>query len=386
MRFAYFLQQFYGRSVIFFKKISTVSWLYFPRYEDMVSMTPVQSITAHQQHEIFLKVLQGLTELGYQVVSVTTDGHKVNAAFQSILRVTADKPWFANPFLKHHEDLQLEQNYQGHDERIYVINDTVHLWKNAFYQLLNNKKMIAPPFPGSESEKDIHINIDHLVSIHNKELGMKAKMAHRLTDKVLNPTIIERTKVQLEGAATHESTTTALLYYADSCNMSAYKETAAFLQLVRKWFTICNVKNNYHHCQSNDPNKKPITNNNQESLVFLEQFADWLRIWQDRRDKKKRTMLKGQFMSTETAKALRHTSLGIVQLARHLLTTYKNISYVLLGKVQSDTIEGRFGYLRKLAEETHSPALDSSLKERRLYAPLFSVNCLVTPSARLIWG
>ena len=61
-------------------------------------------------------------------------------------------------------------------------------------------------------------------------------------------------------------------------------------------------------------------------------------------------------MSTETAKALRHTSLGLVELARHLLVTFKDISYVLLGKVQSDTIEGRFGYLRKLAGGNPQPS------------------------------
>lgn len=322
----------------------------------MISMTPVQSITADKQQKIFLQVLQGLTEIGYQVVSVTTDGHKVNAAFQSLLGVTPDKPWFANPFLKQHEDKELELNWLGHDKKIYVLYDSVHLWKNAFYQLLNNKKLVAPPFPGSESQEDIHVNINHLVSIYNKELGMEAKMAHRLTDKVLNPSAIERTNVQLVGAATHESTTTALVYYADKCNMPAYKETAAFLRLVRKWFTICNVKNNYSHCQCNDPNRKPVTNNDQESLAFLEQFAEWLRIWQERRDNKKRTVLKGQFMSSETAKALRHTSLGLVELARHLLLTYKDITYVLLGKVQSDTIEGRFGYLRKLAGGNPQPS------------------------------
>ncbi|KAG0718420.1 hypothetical protein GWK47_007687 [Chionoecetes opilio] len=85
-----------------------------------------------------LGVLQGLTEVGYQVVSVTTDGHKVNTAFQAELGVTPDKPWFANPFV---------ENQEQHD----VINDTVHLWKNGFYQLLNKKKLVAPPFPGSKA-------------------------------------------------------------------------------------------------------------------------------------------------------------------------------------------------------------------------------------------
>ncbi|KAG0712977.1 hypothetical protein GWK47_001943 [Chionoecetes opilio] len=95
------------------------------RYEDMIPMDPIESI-----------------KVGYQVASVTTDGHKVNTAFQAKLGVTPDKPWFANPFV---------ENQEQHEARVHVINDTVHLWKNGFYQLLNKKKLVAPPFPGSKA-------------------------------------------------------------------------------------------------------------------------------------------------------------------------------------------------------------------------------------------
>lgn len=185
------------------------------------------------------------------------------------------------------------------------------------------------------------MDIGHLVSIYNRELGKEAKMAYRLTDKVLNPTRIERTSVQHVAAATHESTTAALDYYADKFSRPAYKETAAFLRLLRKWFNTCNVKSKGLHNWHNEPTRKPFTITDQEPLVFLEEFAEWMNTWQERRDKHKKITSKGLFMSTETAKAFRRTSLGLVGLARHMLTTCKEmISYVLLGKVQSDKIEG----------------------------------------------
>ncbi|KAG0727943.1 hypothetical protein GWK47_033558 [Chionoecetes opilio] len=290
------------------------------RYEDMISMDPIESISADRQVDIFLQVLQGLTEVGYQVVSVTTDGHKVNTAFQAKLGVTPDKPWFANPFVENQEQ-----------------HEACH------------KRHCSP------SQEDIHVDIGHLVSVYNCELGKEAKMAYRLTDKVLNPTNIERTNVLLVAAATHESTTTALVYYADKCSRPTFKETAAFLCLLRKWFNTCNVKSRGLYNWHNEPTRKPVTNIDQESLVFLEQFAEWMHAWQERRDNNKRT--KGLFMSAETAKAFRHTSLGLVGLARHILTTYNDIiSYILLGKVQSDKIEGRFGYLRKLAGGNPQPS------------------------------
>ena len=172
---------------------------------------------------------------------------------------------------------------------------------------------------------------------------------------MLQPSTIVRTNVQLVAAATHESTTTALDYYADEFAKPAFKETATFLRLVRKWFNTCNTKSSHMHKRLNDPARKPVTNTDQESLKFLEEFAEWLGTWQERRDSCK-TIRKGRFMSTETAKGLRHTSLGLVGLAKYLLVTYSDISYVLLGKIQSDKIEGRFGYLRKLAGGNSQPS------------------------------
>ena len=50
--------------------------------------------------------------------------------------------------------------------------------------------------------------------------------------------------------------------------------------------------------------------------------------------------------------ALFYTCRGLVGLARHLLSTNTEIQYVL-GKVQSDAIEGLFGHLRKLAGSSY---------------------------------
>ena len=55
-------------------------------------------------------------------------------------------------------------------------------------------------------------------------------------------------------------------------------------------------------------------------------------------------------MSTDTLQAATYTCRGLVGLANYLLDNYGDlVHYILLGKVQSDRIEGRFGHLRKLA-------------------------------------
>ncbi|KAG0702600.1 hypothetical protein GWK47_025056 [Chionoecetes opilio] len=185
---------------------------------------PIESISADRQVDIFLQP-------------------KVNTAFQAKLGVTPDKPWFANPFV---------ENQEQHEARVHVINDTVHLWKNGFYQLLNKKKL---------SQEDIHVDIGPtLCPFTTVNLGQGGKKwPYRLTEKgLLNPTNIERTNVLLVAAATHESTTTALVYYADKCSRPTFKETAAFLCLLRKWFNTCNVKSRGLYNWHNEPTRKPV--------------------------------------------------------------------------------------------------------------------------------
>ncbi|XP_043218673.1 uncharacterized protein LOC122380004 [Amphibalanus amphitrite] len=67
-----------------------------------------------------------------------------------------------------------------------------------------------------------------------------------------------------------------------------------------------------------------------------------LQTWLDRKG--------GTKMSRDTTQAAIYTCRGLVGLANYLLDKHSDVmKYVLLGKVQSDRIEGRFGYLRKLA-------------------------------------
>lgn len=125
-------------------------------------------------------------------------------------------------------------------------------------------------------------------------------MAYRLTDKVLNPTRIKRTSIQHVTAATHEFTIAALDYYADMFSRPGYKETAVFLRLLRKWFNTSNVKRNGLHNWHNEPTRKPVTTADEEPLVFLELFAEWMNTWLEKGDKHKKIISKALFMSSET--------------------------------------------------------------------------------------
>ena len=149
--------------------------------------------------------------------------------------------------------------------------------------------------------------------------------------------------MQLAISATHETTTAALDYFGQKEKCSAFKHTAEFLRLVRRWFDVVNVKSAYTHTRLNDPIRKPITKEEQEGLNFLDKFGQMMRAWLD--SERKTTK-----MSTDTLKGVMYTCRGLVGLANYLLDRHGDlIQHVLLGKIQSDKIEGRFGHLRKLA-------------------------------------
>lgn len=174
------------------------------------------------------------------------------------------------------------------------------------------------------------------------------KLAHKLTDKVLHPSNLERVNVKLTAAATHESTSAALRHFArlQPC-LSDFNDTAEFLELMRRWFNICNVKSPNMANRLNDENRVPLRSDckkSERSLQFLSDFGAFMRNWIESE------IPATAKLSKDTSMAAFYTCRGLVGLAKHLLDNYnEEVEYVLLGKVQSDSIEGHFGHLRKLA-------------------------------------
>ena len=194
--------------------------------------------------------------------------------------------------------------------------------------------------PGTETP--LHADSKHLEQAHLMELGGEVKMTHRLTDRVLHPTSVERANVRLAMAATHESTVAALRFYSQRDGHSAFKGTADLLELLSQWFSVVNVKHAYTHVRLRDPLGTPPSHEERKGLNFLIAFKEMLQVWLDRTG--------GAKMLKDTTQAAIYTCRGLVSLANYLLERHGDIlHYVLLGKVQSDRIEGRFGYLRKLA-------------------------------------
>ena len=302
-------------------------------YKDMVCMQPVPHVKASDISEIFHKVLKGLTGLGFQVVSVTTDNHRTNRAWHKSLGTDGAHPeYILNP-------------YSEQEQKIFTMYDTVHVFKNTYYSLMRHKSLSLPPFPDSEDQQRmLEVRFEHLKMIHDSELGQPAKLAFKLTDKVLNPSVLERVNVQLAAAATDESTCAALRFHAEHRpGCEGFSDTATFLELIRRWFNICNVKSPYASHRLNDKNRVALRTgceDSERSLQFITRFGEYMR----------HLLEIGSPLTKDTCLAVYHTSKGLVALAQYLLSTCpEKLDYVLLGKIQSDSIEAHFGHLRQLS-------------------------------------
>ena len=113
-----------------------------------------------------------------------------------------------------------------------------------------------------------------------------------------------------------------------------------------------------------DETRKPVRRDDHSPLLFLREFLAWIELWQAMPTKMK--------LSSETFFALRNTFHGLAELCEYLFDT-TDLSYILLGKVNSDAIEHRFGVYRQLSGANFFVSLKQFLEnEKKLW-----LRCLI---------
>lgn len=291
------------------------------RYQDVVCLTPVVNLNSGVLHKLFPQVLQVVHNAGLTVVATSMDNFSANRKFYSELCGGELKPSIPNPL-----DAQ---------QPLFLLFDAVHNFKNIYNNFIVRGTFNCPPFSGAKIGKP---SFKHIEKVYTSELGKPLKMAHKLKDIVIRPLSIEKTNVKLADAAFHESTINALEFYSKNGHPE-FSNTTEFLTIVRKMWNITNVKTPKVGQKKRDNSRQPIREASDENLLYLLEFAAWVKEWSDQ------TKLS---LTKETTTAVHQTCTALVELARHMLTD-KKFEYVLLGQFQSDVIEQRFGWYRQLS-------------------------------------
>ena len=165
------------------------------KYMDMVSMSPISKLDSNVLEKQWNNVLKQLTSVGFIVVCDTLDGHSSNRKFYKDNLCKGDlKISIKHPFLENSD--------------IFLLFDSVHIFKCIYNNFINKKKFFCPEFDGEEIEPDLQ----HIQKMYNLEIGRPVKYCHKLSDKVLHPHPIEKTKVELADRLFHESTISGKIF------------------------------------------------------------------------------------------------------------------------------------------------------------------------------
>jgi hypothetical protein len=122
--------------------------------------------------------------------------------------------------------------------KIFLTYDFVHVIKNIKNNCLNlknyQKTFIYPDF---DDDNVIHkTSFEHLREFYKNEKCLLVKKANKLNYKTVFPNTFERQKVLLVDNIFHHSIIAALT------SESEFKDTAYFLNIIKKWWDVVNSK------------------------------------------------------------------------------------------------------------------------------------------------
>ncbi|XP_059099149.1 uncharacterized protein LOC131893196 [Tigriopus californicus] len=183
-------------------------------YRDAVALIPMAKIDAQTLKDLWLKVYDDLTELGFLVVATVCDGHAANRKMYQHLATNEEKD-------------MVTINGRG----VFLLFDPVHGLNNIYTNFLDKNLFTCPNF----GTKMVKANFEHIQDLFYKTEHQKiVKIAHKLTDRVPKSIPIERSNVELACRRFDESTTNALRFYATELEDEALLAIAIFLSLVRQ--------------------------------------------------------------------------------------------------------------------------------------------------------
>lgn len=294
------------------------------KYKDIVALYPMDRLTAAKQHACYQEVMTTLHSTALNVVAVSVDNAATNRKFYI--------DFLCDGTLK----TQVVDSVT--DQPMFLIFDPVHTIKNV-YNNFQRRKVFQCPSLAHNLPDGCSADFNHVVALYTHESTMALKKAHKLSPATLNPRSIEKTSVKLAVSVFCESTRDALQFYAAHEGRSAWSATADFISLILKLWNVLNVKTSSKGKHKRDYTQDPVRSSLDWKLTFLREFAAFVKRWEE-------SAKPG--LSKETFLALRHTCEALADCASFLLDR-RGFRYVLLGHLQSDAIESRFGWLRQLA-------------------------------------
>lgn len=305
------------------------------KFKEVAHIVPVHRLDAEFLHKMLKNVICGLEKIGYRVVCVVSDNNSVNRKAMSHFESTPSN----NIVYQHPSDPA---------RPLFFVIDPVHILKCIRNNWINQKNdQVCFYFPemqtdAAQLERMQTASFSTIRDLHSKECDQLLKYGYGLSRKALYPSNIERQNVKLALQIFNDALPVALRALGAKHNLFSFEATATFIDIILKWWKIVNVKTPWKGKRLRDQFQQPVFSvDNDPKVDFLLLLLDWLDQW------KNKGLDKGT-LTKETHAALEHTTYALVELARYCFEELK-MTYVLLGKIQTDCLEDRFGKYRQLA-------------------------------------
>lgn len=302
------------------------------KYVDVVAIIPVANMTSEQLKSLISDVLCMLEKTGFKVISLIADNNSVNRKAYELFT--------ANKILQPSIDHPLDPS-----RKLFFLFDTVHILKcirNNWETKRNINKSLQ--FPDMNDHSVIlSAQYRHLELIFEKEKDSLVKYGHTLSAKVLYPSSIQKQNVNLALRIFNDNNTVALKHVTKDLPdvTQQINQTTIFLSIIVRWWKTVNVKSVFEGKRFNDPYREAIKSTSDSQVQFLSEMCQWLKMWRV-------SVSSCDALSSQTFQSLITTLEAFLQLIPYLFEKYK-IDYILLGKFQSDNLEGRFGSYRQLS-------------------------------------
>ncbi|KAH8008675.1 hypothetical protein HPB51_000705 [Rhipicephalus microplus] len=306
-------------------------------FKEVAHILPVKALQGEDLHCMLKKVILGLEEIGYRVIAVVCDNNSLN---RKAMKMFLPEPKLS-PVYPHPADP---------DRPLFYVVDAVHLFKCIRNNWLNQKNagtcFFYPRFELSNNE--VHpeckmtASFKHLRDLHKEESPLLLKSGYGLTSKALNPSSFERHDVKLVLQVFNPHVAEALAARKGHTDFQHATATAEFIKIILRWWSIVNVKTpskGFHH---RNVYEEPMSNHTDDPKAsFLSAFITWLDVWEFYRHDT-------GVLTQETLSALRLSAQSLLALVKYCVSEL-HFKYILLGKVQTDTLESRFGQYRQMA-------------------------------------
>ena len=283
---------------------------------------PVHSLEAEFLLDQVERVLRIVHDCGGYVFLLMSDNLSVN---QKVFKLLHAKYQSTNLFSINHPVTNSKFS------NLYTCFDPIHAFKNLRNNWITEKTQQLS-FPNPVDGTRSIAKWSDVVNLYNYDSASILRMT-KLTPRALWPGSFDKQKVSLA------------MHVFDEKVVAAFKskmptaETVEFVMEVNRMMKILNVRSPSASLHLNDPDRAPITSTSDPRLNYLCDMAKSFKLMDSSKRGNRIKSLTG-----DTANAWHVTLLCLVEVTKTLLNL--GFSYVLLGKLQSDRLEGEFGKWR----------------------------------------